>query len=73
MSYGQFCPISKAAESVAEKWSLIVVRELLAGSETFNALRSGMPLISPTLLSRRRTELEEAGLVEKRETRQKRP
>ena len=65
-SYGQFCPVAKAAEILAERWTLLVVRELLAGSHRFNELRRGVPLMSPTLLSKRLAELERAGIVERR-------
>lgn len=65
MKYGQFCPIAKAAEIISEKWNIILIRELLAGSDTFNGLRNGIPMISPTLLSKRLQELEDAGLVAK--------
>lgn len=62
-SYGQFCPLAKAAEVLCERWTLLVVRELAAGSRRFNDLRRGLPLISPTLLSRRLKRLSEAGVV----------
>jgi DNA-binding HxlR family transcriptional regulator len=65
-SYGQFCPVAKAAEIVAERWTLLVVRELLAGSHRFNELRRGVPLMSPSLLTKRLAELERAGIVERR-------
>lgn len=64
-SYGQFCPISRAAEILCERWTLLVVRELLAGSERFNELRRGVPLMSPTLLSKRLRELQDAGVVKR--------
>lgn len=62
-NYGQFCPLAKAAEVLCERWTLLVVRELTAGSRRFNDLRRGLPLISPTLLSRRLKRLAEAGVV----------
>ena len=65
-SYGQFCPVAKAAEILAERWTLLVVRELLAGSHRFNELRRGVPLMSPTLLTKRLGELQRAGIVERR-------
>lgn len=61
--YGQFCPLAKAAEVLCERWTLLVVRELTAGSRRFNELRRGLPLISPTLLSRRLKQLVDAGVV----------
>jgi DNA-binding HxlR family transcriptional regulator len=64
--YGQFCPVAKAAEILAERWTLLVLRELLSGSRRFNDLHRGVPLMSATLLSQRLHELERAGLVERR-------
>jgi DNA-binding HxlR family transcriptional regulator len=64
--YGQFCPIAKAAEILAERWTLLVLRELLCGSRRFNDLHRGVPLMSASLLSQRLDELERAGLVERR-------
>lgn len=64
--YGQFCPVAHAAEVLARRWTLLVVRELLCGSVRFNDIHRGVPRMSRTLLSRRLTELEEAGLVERR-------
>ena len=61
--YGQYCPVAKAAEILAERWTLLVVRELLHGSQHFNDLRRGVPLMSASLLSRRLKELEWAGVV----------
>ena len=66
MRYGQFCPIAKAAEIVAERWTPLVVHELLAGSTRFNDIRRGVPLMSPSLLSTRLKELERVGIVERR-------
>ena len=66
MQYGQFCPIAKAAEIVAERWTPLVIHELLAGSTRFNDIRRGVPLMSQTLLSTRLKELERVGIVERR-------
>src|SRR5262245_40091285 len=66
--YGQFCPVAKAAEVVAERWTLLVLRELILGRHRFNELRRGLPLMSPTLLSQRLRELEDGGVVERRST-----
>jgi DNA-binding HxlR family transcriptional regulator len=66
--YGQFCPIAKASEVLGERWTNLVIRELIAGSETFNDLRRGLPLISPSLLSARLKSLERAGVVERTES-----
>ncbi len=62
-TYGQFCPVAKAMEVLDERWTLLVVRELLAGSRHFNDLRRGVPKMSPTLLSKRLRRLERAGVV----------
>lgn len=64
--YGQFCPVAKAAEIVAERWTPLVLRELIAGSTRFNDLRRGVPLMSSALLSQRLKELESAGVIERR-------
>lgn len=65
-SYGQFCPVARAAEIVSSRWTLVLLRELLAGSTKFNDLRNGVPQMSPSLLSKRLSEMEETGIVEKR-------
>jgi DNA-binding HxlR family transcriptional regulator len=62
-SYKQFCPVAMAAEILCTRWTVIVLRELLAGSTRFNDLRRGIPRMSPALLSRRLRELEVAGVV----------
>ena len=63
-SYGQFCPIAMATEVLCSRWTPLVLRELLCGSTRFNDLRRGVPRMSPTLLSKRLKELEEAGVIE---------
>lgn len=63
--YGQFCPIAAACEVFAERWTPLVLRELLAGSRRFNDLQRGVPLMSRTLLAQRLRELETAGIVER--------
>lgn len=62
-SYGQFCPVAVAAEIVCSRWTALVLRELLCGTTRFNDLRRGVPRMSPTLLSKRLKELEEAGVI----------
>ncbi len=62
-SYGQFCPVAKAMEVLDERWTLLVVRELLAGSSRFNEIRRGVPRMSPALLSKRLRTLERVGVV----------
>jgi DNA-binding HxlR family transcriptional regulator len=61
--YGQFCPVSMAAEIVCARWTPLVLRELLCGSTRFNDLRRGVPRMSPSLLSKRLRELEQSGLI----------
>jgi DNA-binding HxlR family transcriptional regulator len=63
--YGQFCPVAKAMEVLDERWTLLVVRELLAGSSHFNELRRGVPKMSPALLSKRLRSLVRAGVVQR--------
>ena len=62
-SYGQFCPLAQATQLLCERWTLIIVRELIAGSTRFNQLKRGAPLMSPTLLSLRLKQLAEAGVI----------
>lgn len=62
-SYGQFCPVSMAAEIFCTRWTALVLRELLAGTTRFNDLRRGVPRMSPSLLSKRLRELEDAGVI----------
>jgi DNA-binding HxlR family transcriptional regulator len=64
-SYHQFCPVAKAMELLDERWTMLVVRELVSGSTRFNELRRGVPRMNPTLLSRRLQQLVRAGLVER--------
>jgi DNA-binding HxlR family transcriptional regulator len=68
-TYGQFCPIAQALEILAERWTLLVVRELLMGSTRFSELQHGVPLMSRTLLSQRLHTLQDVGLIERREGR----
>ena len=63
-SYGQFCPLAQAAQLLCERWTLIVVRELIAGSTRFNEIKKGVPTMSPTLLSARLKQLVAAKVVE---------
>ena len=62
--YGQFCPIAVACETFAERWTPLILRELLAGARRFNEIRQGVPMISRTLLAQRLRELEDAGIVQ---------
>jgi DNA-binding HxlR family transcriptional regulator len=64
-TYGQFCPVAMAAEVLCTRWTVVLLRELVAGSTRFNDLRRGVPRMSPALLSRRLKELEAAGVVQR--------
>jgi DNA-binding HxlR family transcriptional regulator len=67
ISYGQFCPVAQALELIGERWTLLVIRELLCGNYRFNQILNGVPLMSRSLLAARLRSLEEAGLVTRRE------
>jgi DNA-binding HxlR family transcriptional regulator len=62
-SYKQFCPVAMAAEILCTRWTVVLLRELVAGSTRFNDLRRGVPRMSPALLSQRLKDLETAGVV----------
>ena len=64
--YGQFCPIAKATEILGERWTLLIVRELLMGATRFSQLQRGLGQISPTILTKRLETLESYGLVYRR-------
>lgn len=65
--FGQFCPIALASEVLTQRWTLLVIRELVAGSTRFNDIRRGVPRISATLLKERLESLERAAVVERRQ------
>ncbi|MBB6473734.1 winged helix-turn-helix transcriptional regulator [Sphaerisporangium rubeum] len=65
-SYGQFCGLSRAMETVGERWALLIVRDLLVGPRRFTDLRRGLPRIPTNILSARLKELELAGVVHRR-------
>src|SRR5688572_11494077 len=64
--YGQYCPIAQALELIGDRWTLLIIRDLLDGTRHFNDLERGLPGISRPLLSRRLRQLQEVGIVEKR-------
>lgn len=66
--YGQFCPVAKATEVLGEKWTPLIIRELITDDQSFNDLRKGAPLMSPSLLSSRLKSLERSGVVERNKT-----
>ncbi|MFQ6325070.1 winged helix-turn-helix transcriptional regulator [Nocardia sp. CWNU-33] len=63
--YGQYCPISRALDVLGERWSLLILRDLLIGTSRFNDLARGLPGLSRSLLAKRLRQFERAGLVEK--------
>lgn len=62
--YGQYCPITRAVEVLGERWTMLIVRDLLCGVTRFNELSRGNPRLSRTLLSKRLRQLEQAGIVD---------
>src|SRR2546427_938425 len=66
-SYNQFCPAARALDAVGERWSLLIVRDLLAGPKRFKELREGLPGIATNLLSSRLRSLEREGVLRKTE------
>jgi DNA-binding HxlR family transcriptional regulator len=63
-TYGQFCPIARTSELIAERWTPIIIRNLLTGCRTFTEIRQGAPGISTALLAQRLDTLERHGIVE---------
>jgi DNA-binding HxlR family transcriptional regulator len=61
--YGQFCTVARGAEVLCERWTPLVVRELMCGSRRFNDLHRGVPRMSTSLLARRLQTLEAAGVI----------
>jgi DNA-binding HxlR family transcriptional regulator len=64
-SYSQFCPVAKAAELFCERWTALIIRELTMGRARFSDIQRGVPLMSPTLLSKRLKELAAEGIIER--------
>ncbi|MGE5303284.1 MAG: winged helix-turn-helix transcriptional regulator [Alphaproteobacteria bacterium] len=63
LEYGQFCPVAKTAEILGEKWTLLILRELLLGATRFNQIQRAMSKISPTVLNKRLATLQQRGLI----------
>jgi len=61
--YGQFCPVAKATEVIGERWTLLILRELMLGTCRFNDFQRALSRISPTLLTKRLKHLEERGII----------
>ncbi|MGW0484096.1 winged helix-turn-helix transcriptional regulator [Nonomuraea sp. NPDC003214] len=64
--YGQFCGLARAMEMVGERWTMLVIRNLLTGAQRYTDLRNGLPAIPTNILSARLKQLEEAELVTRR-------
>src|SRR5262245_2795226 len=62
-TYGQYCPLALAAETLGERWNLLIVSRLIDGCHRFNEIHRGVPRISATVLSQRLRDLETAGLL----------
>jgi DNA-binding HxlR family transcriptional regulator len=65
-SYGEYCPIAMGAEAIGDRWTPLVLRELICGSDRFSDIHRGVPRMSRTLLSQRLKHLERLGIVERR-------
>ncbi|WP_020670834.1 winged helix-turn-helix transcriptional regulator [Amycolatopsis nigrescens] len=65
-TYGQFCGLARALELVGERWSLLVVRDLVLGAKRFTDLQRGLPKIPASILSARLNEMEQAGVIRRR-------
>jgi DNA-binding HxlR family transcriptional regulator len=66
-SYGQFCGLAQSLDRVGDRWTLLIVRDLLLGDRTFRDLQNTLDGISPSLLTQRLTELTDDGLVVRNE------
>jgi len=63
LEYGQFCPVSKAADILGGKWTLLIVRELLLGATRFNQIQRAISKVSPTVLNKRLATLRKHGII----------
>ncbi len=63
--YGQYCPVAQALEILGDRWTLLIIRDMLAGTTHFNDLERGLPGISRGLLAKRLFQLQAAGIIEK--------
>ena len=70
--YGQYCPVAKATEILGDRWTLLIIRDLLTGTRHFNDLERGLPGISRGLLADRLRRLQRMGIVEKQAHRDRR-
>ena len=66
VDYGQFCPVAKATELVGERWTILIIRELVLGTHRFSDFQRALSRISPALLTKRLKDLEKAGIIVKK-------
>jgi DNA-binding HxlR family transcriptional regulator len=66
IDYGQFCPVAKATELIGERWTLLILRELVLGTHRFSDFQRALSRISPSLLTKRLRDLEKAGIIVKK-------
>ncbi|MCL4249891.1 MAG: helix-turn-helix transcriptional regulator [Anaerolineae bacterium] len=64
--YGQYCPVAQALEILGDRWTLLIIRDMLTGTTHFNDMQRGLPGISRALLTKRLRQLHEVGVIEKR-------
>jgi DNA-binding HxlR family transcriptional regulator len=64
-NYGQFCPVAKSLELLGDRWTLLIIRDMLGGTTHFNDLERGLPGISRGLLAQRLKQMQQAGIIEK--------
>lgn len=65
-TYGEYCPIAMGAEALGDRWTPLVLRELMCGSQRFSEIQRGVPRMSRTLLAQRLKQLERQGILERR-------
>jgi DNA-binding HxlR family transcriptional regulator len=65
-NYGQYCPVAQALEVLGDRWTLLIIRDMLTGTTHFNDMRRGLPGISRALLTKRLQQLQDGGVIEKR-------
>jgi DNA-binding HxlR family transcriptional regulator len=65
--YGQYCPVARAAEILGDRWTLLIVRDLVCGAHHFNALECGLPGIPRAVLANRLKRLQQTGIIEREE------
>jgi DNA-binding HxlR family transcriptional regulator len=63
VDYGQFCPVAKATELIGERWTILIIRELVLGTHRFSDFQRALSRISPSLLTKRLKDLEKAGII----------